>query len=290
MKYLLVLAFFNVIWAGTLIAYKVLGDVLPVGVVVTIRFGLAGVIMAMLWKFFKGEMPKGINFAKAIIMGCIVFCLGHRFQVAGNKLGGAGNSAILMAFEPMLASVLAAIFLKELIPFRRWIGFVLGMCGVAVLNGVWREDFKWTGLGASLMFITSLLCETAYSIIGKPVVKQSDPGKVLCIALLSGTALNLCFDYKAVISTVNCLSLNHWLLFGYLSILCTVAGYWVWLGVLKKVDVNIVALTIFIQPIAGVPMAAIFLKENLHWGQLFGGIIIAIGLVLGFWKSNEPAA
>jgi drug/metabolite transporter (DMT)-like permease len=56
-----------------------------------------------------------------------------------------------MAFEPMIASVLAAIFLKEFIPFKRWVGFVLGMCGVAVLNGVWREDFKWTGLGASMM-------------------------------------------------------------------------------------------------------------------------------------------
>jgi hypothetical protein len=33
MKHLLILAFFNVIWAGTLIAYKVLGDFLPVGVV-----------------------------------------------------------------------------------------------------------------------------------------------------------------------------------------------------------------------------------------------------------------
>lgn len=284
---LLILCLFNVFWAGTLTIYKTLGETLPVGAIVTIRFGLAGIVMLFFWKFLSGEAPKGTNLIKTIIMGCLVFCLGHRFQVAGNNYGGAGNSAVLMALEPLLASVMAAIFLKESIPLRRWAGFILGMWGVAILNGVWRKDFQWTGLGASMLFIASLLCETAYSIIGKPVVAQANPAKVLCIALLSGTMLNLCFDFNTVVSAIPSLSLKSWLMFAYLSLLCTLAGYWIWLNTIKKLDVNIVALTIFIQPIAGVPMAAFFLKENLHWGQLWGSIIIATGLLLGFKRNNN---
>ncbi|MGB9601972.1 MAG: DMT family transporter [Verrucomicrobiia bacterium] len=286
-RYLLVLCLFNVFWAGTLTIYKTLGNTLSVGVIVTIRFGLAGILMLLFWKLFKGDAPKGINLIKTILMGCLVFCLGHRFQVAGNNYGGAGNSAVLMALEPLLASVMAAIFLKESIPIKRWAGFVLGMWGVAILNGVWKEDFKWTGLGASMLFIASLLCETAYSIIGKPVVSKADPAKVLCIALLSGTALNLCFDFKNVVSAIPSLSINSILLFGYLSIICTVAGYLIWLKTIKHLDVNIVALTIFIQPIAGVPMAAFFLNEQLRWEQLWGALVIASGLLIGFRRNNN---
>lgn len=286
-KYLLILCFFNILWAGTLPIYKTLSETLPVGVIVTIRFGLAGVLMIPFWKSFKGDMPKGTNLVKTFIMGVLVFCLGHRFQVAGNNYGGAGNSAVLMALEPLLASVMAAIFLKESIPTKRWAGFLLGMLGVAILNGVWKEDFKWTGLGASMLFIASLLCETAYSIIGKPITAKADSGKILCIALLGGTAVNLVFDYGNVVKVIPTLPVKYWLMFAYLSIICTVTGYLIWLNTVKKLDVNIVALTIFIQPIAGVPMAAFFLNEPLRWEQFWGAVVIASGLFIGFKLNNN---
>ena len=44
------------------------------------------------------------------------------------------------------------------------------MCGVALLNGVWRKDFQWTGLVPSLIFVSSFVCEAAGSVIGKPIV------------------------------------------------------------------------------------------------------------------------
>ena len=50
-----------------------------------------------------------------------------------------------MAVEPLITSVAAALFLREHIGPRRLAGFGLGMCGVVLLNGVWRKDFQWTG-------------------------------------------------------------------------------------------------------------------------------------------------
>lgn len=289
-KYIFLLCLFNFIWAGALSAYKILGDYLAPGTIVTIRFGIAGIGLLPLWFFLKGDAPKGRDLVKTIIMGLLVFSLGHRLQVIGNNLGGAGNSAVIMAMEPLLASVAAAIFLRESIPQKRWIGFALGMIGVAVLNGVWRKDFQWTGLGASALFISSLACEIAYSIIGKPVVSRSNPGKVLCIALLSGLIFNLIFEWKNLVSLPPNLPLKVWAIFFYLSIFCTLLGYWVWLNAIRVIDVNLAALSIFIQPIAGVPMAAIFLGEKIHTGQILGGLIIGAGLIIGFSNSNKNSS
>lgn len=284
---LLLLVLFNVIWAGSLSAYKALGEYLPTGGIVTIRFGLAAIISILILPFFKGSFPSGINLIKTILMGTIVFCLGHRLQVAGNNLGSAGNSAVLMALEPLLVSIAAAIFLREKIEKRRWAGFTLGMFGVALLNGVWRADFQWTGLTASLLFISSFLCETAYSVIGKPIITKSSPAKVLSIALISGTIANLCIDGSKTLPAIPTLPLNAWLIFIYLALLCTVSGYLAWYYIIKRTDVNIVALTIFIQPIAGIPMAIIFLGEKLHIGQLWGGLAIICALIIGLSGNNN---
>ena len=58
-------------------------------------------------------------------------------------------------------------------------------------------------------------------------------------------------------------------------------GYGLWLVVIRETPVNLTALTIFIQPVAGVLIASVWLHEQPHWGQLWGVIAIVAGLALG---------
>ena len=55
----------------------------------------------------------------------------------------------------------------------------------------------------------------------------------------------------------------------------------IWYVVIRETDVNITALTIFAQPVAGVAIAWLWLHESLHWGQLWGCLAIVAGLILG---------
>ena len=72
-----------------------------------------------------------------------------------------------------------------------------------------------------------------------------------------------------------------WLLLFALAILCTVIGYSVWFIVIRECPVNVAALTIFAQSVFGVAIAALWVHEKLHWGQLLGSVTIVAGLVLG---------
>ena len=76
----------------------------------------------------------------------------------------------------------------------------------------------------------------------------------------------------------------------YLATICTAIGYAVWFMVLKETDVNVTALTIFAQPVAGVLIAGFWLYEPLHWGQLWGSLAIVAGLVLGLSRQVRTAA
>jgi drug/metabolite transporter (DMT)-like permease len=280
-SYLILLLAMNFCWSAVYSAYKVLGHDLPTGAIVTLRFGLAALCFLVLWPWLPGPAPRGRDLAVTIFMGLLLYVLGQRLQVYGNQLGTAGNSAVLMAFEPLLTSLAAAIFLREHIGPRRLAGFSLGLCGVAVLHGVWRADFKWTGLGASLIFISSFICEAAYSVLGKPIVLRASVMKMLALSLLVGTAANLLIDGRDTFRASQTLPAQAWLLLAALAVVCTAIGYSVWFIVIRECPVNVAALTVFAQAVFGVIIAALWLGEKLQWGQLLGSLTILAGLVLG---------
>ena len=220
----------------------------------------------------------------SMLMGVIVFTLGHRLQVGGNLLGSAGNCSILMAVEPILTAVAAAIFLREQIAPQRWLGFSLGIVGVALLNRIWAHDFKWAGLAASLVFLASFLCEAAYSIVSKPILHRAGAMKILTLSLVAGTLANLAIDGPTTLAAARRMPLSAWLWVAYLAIICTSLGYGLWLVVIQDTDVNVTAMTIMAQPVAGVPVAALWLGEELHAGHLWGSVAIIAGLVIGLYS------
>jgi drug/metabolite transporter (DMT)-like permease len=300
-KYLIILLLMNFFWAGVYSAYKVIGAGLLSGGIVTLRFALAALCMLAGWPWYRGAMPRGGDLIRTCVMGVLVFVLGQRLQVYGNQLGTAGNSAVLMAVEPLIASVAAAMFLRERIGPRRLAGFALGMCGVALLNGAWRKDFQWTGLVPSLIFVSSFVAEAAYSIIGKPIIQHASVMKTLTVALVAGTAANMLIDGPRTLHDAATLSAQAWILLLALAVVCTVIGYSIWFVVIRECPVSVAALTVFAQSVFGVMIAAMWLGEKLHWGQLLGSVTIVAGLVLGLsrqirrsgpggGKQEEPSA
>ena len=287
--YLILLLVMNFFWAGVYSAYKVLDQhgLSPAGIV-TLRFGLAGLCLALVWRWLPGAAPRGRHLVITGLMGLMLYVVGQRLQVLGNHLGTAGNSSVLMAVEPLLTSVAAAVFLREPIGPRRLGGFILGLVGVALLNGVWRPDFRWTGLAASLIFISSFICEAGYSVLGKPIVQRASVMKMLAISLWVGTLGNLLIDGPQTAVAAGRLPPSAWALLAGLAILCTAVGYGVWFVVIRECPVNLAALTVFSQAIFGVPIAALWLGEQIHWGHFLGSLTIVTGLALGFSRQIKP--
>jgi len=180
--------------------------------------------------------------------------------------------------------------LREHIGPRRWLGFVLGLFGVALLKGFLRGSFHLAALGASLIFISSFLCESVYSIMGKRLIERAGMVKILALALMFGTLANLLIDGPATLAAVRVMPPHLWWLILYLSTICTAFGYAIWFVVIKETDVNLVALTIFAQPVAGVAIAWLWLHEPLHWGQFWGSVAIVTGLVLGLSRQVKTPA
>jgi drug/metabolite transporter (DMT)-like permease len=214
-SHLVLLLLMNLCWAGVYSAYKIidqdLGGAGTTAAIVTLRFGLAGFCLLLVWPLLPGPAPRGRDLFIVCLMGVTLFVIGQRLQVYGNHIGTAGNSSVLMAVEPLVTSLAGAIFLREHIGPRRWVGFTLGLGGVALLNGVGTPGFKLVGLAPSLIFLSSFICEAAYSVLGKPVILRGvSVMKVLAISLLIGLALNVLIDGQSTYAAARQLSLTSW--------------------------------------------------------------------------------
>jgi drug/metabolite transporter (DMT)-like permease len=186
-----------------------------------------------------------------------------------------------MAFEPLVTSVAAALFLREHIGPRRWAGFSLGLLGMVVMAEVWRPDFRLPSLAANALFVASFFCEAAYSVMGKPLITRASLGKTIALAVLAGTAVNATLNGPDTVRAAAAMPFSAWLLMAYLTVICTVIGYVVWFVVIRETEVNVTVLTVFLQPVVGLGIAMVALGESLRWSQLWGSAVIVAGLIIG---------
>ncbi|HMO87236.1 MAG TPA: DMT family transporter, partial [Lacipirellulaceae bacterium] len=132
-----VLIALNFVWAASPTVAAVLQPHLPPLGIVLLRFGFGAAAILRVWPWLPGALPRGWDLLRAVIMGFVVFTVGHRLQAAGVQLGSASDASVLLALDPFITSLGAALFLHEKVPGRRWAGFAVAMVGVAVMS-LWR--------------------------------------------------------------------------------------------------------------------------------------------------------
>jgi drug/metabolite transporter (DMT)-like permease len=282
----------NLLWAGSYAIFKVLGEHIDSGSIATIRFAIAALCLLVAWRWLPGKGPQVREWLRVFAMGVIVFCVAPRLQVEAVHLGKAGDTSLLMALDPLLTAFAAALFLGEKVPARRWWGCGVGMLGVILLSRIWQGDMPLKGLLANTLFILSMVCETFYSVIGKPLLEKSSPMKLVGAALVSGTVVNVCIELSKTgpnaVQAVQTMPLSAWMWLIYLAVVCTVVGYTLWFLVIRETEVNIAGLTVLMQPMAGWLLSVLWLKESFHSGQFWGAVAIVAGLVIGLTRGSAP--
>lgn len=113
---------------------KWLSDAVPVGQVVFFRsaFALIPLVLFLMW---TREFPSGLKTRRpgSHVARCVLGCLAMFASFASLKYLPLSHASIIGYLAPVLAVVLAAIFLREVVSSVRWFGVLFGFVGVLVL-------------------------------------------------------------------------------------------------------------------------------------------------------------
>lgn len=282
----------QVVWASSYVAMKVAVGEMPVGGVVFLRYGIASLGFLIIWGLTSFPRFARRDLALIAALGVLNFALTPILQVTGLRYTQAIDASILISFEPLITVLVATIALRERPTKRTMLALFLATMGLMILSGVSLPGGgggRQIRLIGNLLFLASLVFEAAVSVGGRALGPRYRAdhliGAMKMAGFLAGAAVSAPTLGRMDFGQI---TWQGWSAVLFLGLACSIFTYVVWFRVLKVVPVNQVALSLFIQPLAGTLLGSSLLGETINLRTLLGALLICLSLI--WWQVREIRA
>ena len=253
----------------------------PALLIMTIRFGIAGLILVWFTKPPWGHMRE--IFVVALIGSTIQYGLTYN----GLKGIDASTAAILVQLEGPILVIMGAFLLKEKLGITRALGMGLAFIGVLIITGEPRLD-------GHLDSVILLIAGSAVWAVAQIMISRlKDLSGITILAWVAIMATPQMFVASLLIEdgqwlAITTASFIDWSIILYLALIMTVLGYSVWYHLLSSVDVSKVSPFLMLLPITSIIAGIVLLDEKLTSSMILGGLLIMSGVASTLISWNWP--
>jgi drug/metabolite transporter (DMT)-like permease len=282
----LTIGLFCLLWSFAFVAGKIGVTYCPPLILLTARFSLAGILI-LGFSALRGEAWQlgWRDVAVFAILGVANNALYLGLGYTGLKTVSAGLGGLIVSANPVVTAMFAALLLGEQLTWRKVIGLLLGIVGVASI--VWHR----MSIGSdSLHGILFTLASLASIVAGTILFKLFAPKGSLWIGngiqnLAGGLAL---LPFALTFSSTGDVVPNTHLLgaFTFLVFGGSILAYLLWFHLLKTCGATAASAYHFLMPPLGMLFAFLVLGEHVETSDLAGIVPVAIGIYL----VTRPAA
>ena len=271
-----------VIWGANVVAVKAaLSDVPPI-LFAFVRFGTAFlVLLALLW-WREGSvgLPRR-DVVPFLLLGLAGFGLYQDLWATALGRTTASNSALITAATPVSTMLIAAAVGSDTLSPAKLVGAFIGFSGVVAVVGA-THGFGFTGASAGdLMTLGATISWACYVAFGAPVLRRHSPLRMATWAIGFGCLGMLPFAaWQATsfdVSRIHAGTVGLWL---FCALLAAAAANVVMFEAVKVLGPTRAMLFQFLVPAFAVALAAIFLGEAIVAGQVAGGAVIVLGILV----------
>ena len=278
----LLMMLLGLIWGGTFFLSEILLLEMTPFQIVFHRVSIAAIIMVIYitWRGKRLPRDKRSWFALAI-MGLLNNAIPFSAIVFGQQYITGGLAAILNSTTAFFGVMLAGLFFKdERLTFRRLIGVMMGILGVAIIIGVdVLSHLSLTSIGQLFIIVSSISYAFA-GIWGRLQVKNLGVEVTATGMLISSSVWMLILATMVEGFPLEALSLRSTAAILTFSVVCTAIAYLLYFAILSAAGAaNLTLVTIIIPPFA-LMLDAFALGEWVTGQQLLGFAIIASGLLV----------
>jgi len=276
------------LWGFTGILGKLISLNAPV--LVWWRMLLAAGIMALILTIKKEwiKYPKK-DFFKIIGIG-LLFAAHWILFFAAIKLANASIAMICLASASVFISLLEPLINKTAFKIKELSLGVIALLGVLCIylfqpSNI-EAEYQMVNFDLGLIFgILAAILSAIFTIFNKPISEKYPAKPTVFLEMISGfvgiSLLGLFFYQPDTASTFWPQGWD-WLWLGILAYFCTVLAQSLALKSLKILDAFTTTITVNLEPIYGIILAVIILKENnqFGWGTYLGMCLIILSLAL----------
>ncbi|WP_019703513.1 DMT family transporter [Paracidovorax oryzae] len=297
----------SMILVGSYVALsKPLSQALPVFLLAWMRFGIGGLGMLSWLRKPADEPPMSPQVRRLLFLesflGNFLFTL---CMISGVGLTSAVTAGVTMAGIPAAVAVMSWFFLKEQVPRRTWAAVGLAVLGIALFSvaqpgggahagtgtqgGAQPRHLVWLG---QLLLIGAVICEAAYSVIGKKLTGTLGPRRITALINLWGFLLATPMGlYAALQFDFSSLKPGMWLLLVFYALAASVWTVWLWMTGLKIVPAAQGGVFTVMLPVSAALVGVVVLGERFTPLQLLAfGIAVASVVLATLPGRRKPPA
>ena len=234
------------------------------------RFFLPGFLSFLLILFLKIKI-KLKDILKFILAGLIGIFFYNFFLNTGQQTVSAGATSFIVNCNPLFATFIGFYFLKQKVKLHFWLGIIICIIGVFIISLGTHTEFN-LNFGVIYILLAALLTSSYFHII-KPLVNKYGALTSFSYTVFFGTLPMLVWSAD-VYNIVYSASVEVLLQILWLSIVCTLLGYYTWTYSVGYFGANKASFFLFLIPVFSIIIDFIVFQKVVNTYTLIGGTLI----------------
>jgi len=275
------------VWGSTYLAIRIGVETWPPMLLAGVRYVLSGGVL-YLWMRSRGTpAPSPREWRAATLLGLLLLAGGNGGVTVAEDLGVASGVAALAVATVPLFTLLFGLLWGQRNSGLEWVGILLGLCGIALLN--LGSSMQASPLGAALV-IGAAASWALGSVWGRYLptpagsmasASQMLAGGVVLLAgsLVSGERLERLPDAAG------------WAALAYLAVFGSIVAYSAYLYLLRTVRPAAATSYAYVNPVVAVLLGVVFAGERVGRAEALAMLVILTAVILigvPQWRSRKP--
>lgn len=263
------------LWGFNFVAAKIAVAVFPPVFLMTMRF----LLVALFLSPFLRRVPPRRQLAGIALLSLLLGTVHFPLMFTGLHGLDAATAAIASQLQVPFSSLLAALFLKDYLGWRRALGMAVAFAGIVVIAGAPRMQGSLLSLGmvigagfafaVSTLLIKRIGSIEAFSLNAWMALCAVPPLAVLTLSVESGQAAG-----------VQAAGLLEWLSLLYIAVGSSVIAHGMWYRLARVYPVNQTAPFLLLVPVFGVLSGVLALGEPVSQSLAIGGALTLAGVAV----------
>lgn len=263
------------IWGMNWVVMKTANTFFPPITFVAYRFLFGALVLLSVWRWLHLPLPKKKYWPWIFLTGILQMGLNNIAAQTSMLTLGAGMVSVLNYSMPVFAAVMAHFLLGERLSWRKGVGIVLAIAGMAVLMDVHAGG----DVTAICIGLLSAVFWGLASIFVKLKLADVNPislttWQMVCasLSLLAYTAVVPQGEVVWNAESVLCLIYN--------GVLASALAFFLWSWILQHIEVSKASVAVLAVPVVGVVGGILCLGEPMTLHIFFGMLMIMAGIYI----------
>lgn len=249
-----------------------------------LRYAIALIFLCFLIFYYKPAILRieKRDIHQFVLLGLFGIVGYHFFFFSSLKYTSVINTGIIHAFSPVLTGFIAALFIKEKLSLRNYVGIFLAFLGVLILitQGKLQTIFELSFNLGDILMVLAVLSWVIYSLIIKGMSKKYKSFTLIFYATLFGLIMLFFLAiFEGGITQVQNISLRSIISILYMGIFASGIGYLLYNYSIKDFGPTKTSSIVYsVSTILVTIFSFIFLKETMTFSMIISTVFVISGL------------